>query len=66
VLAVVIEGKGLCTTFTLFVTDPGANRVHISPIVLYLRMNVGISIDLRGGSLKDSCFKPFSESQHID
>lgn len=35
------------------VTAPGADRVHMTPVVLSLRVNRRVSIDLAGRSLQD-------------
>jgi hypothetical protein len=38
----------------------------MAPIGLWLRMNVGITVDLRGGSLKDTSLNPLGETKAVD
>ena len=51
VLAVVVKEKCLGATFALVVTRTDTNRVHVSPILLRLRMDMRVSVHFAGRSL---------------
>ena len=61
----IIKEKRLCRALTLVIAGADAYGVYISPILLGLRMNRGISIDLAGGSLQDTGAHTLSGAEHI-
>ena len=48
VLPVVIEEQGFRATFSLVVTGPGSDGIDVAPVVFFLRMDVGVTVDLTG------------------
>src|SRR6266850_8143964 len=65
-LAVVIEEQRLGAAFAFIVTGARSDGIDIAPIVLGLRMDVGIAIDLAGRGLKNLRLHPLGETEHID
>ena len=61
----IIHKQSFGCTFTFIVTTTDTDRVHISPIRFYLRMNGRIAIHFTGRSLENLCFGSFSHPQHI-
>mmetsp|Transcript_11281 Transcript_11281/g.28536 ORF Transcript_11281/g.28536 Transcript_11281/m.28536 type:complete len:245 (+) Transcript_11281:447-1181(+) len=57
---------GFCHTFALVVARTRANGVDITPVTLRLGVNLGISVNLAGGSKQDSGFHAFRESEHVE
>jgi hypothetical protein len=57
-LAVVVETEGLGHPLSLVVAGPGPHRIHVAPIILLLRMNLGVAIDLAGGGVLFSVLTP--------
>ena len=47
-LAVVVKEQGFSAAFALVVTGTGADGIDMSPVVLGLRMNRGVAVDLAG------------------
>ena len=54
------------TTLSFIVTTTQADRIHIPPIAFFLGMNNRISINFTGRRLKNTCFRTFCQSKHID
>lgn len=54
VLSVKVTEKRFGGTLAFVVARAGAEGIDVAPIVLRLRMYLGISIDLRGGGLEDA------------
>ena len=52
-LAPIIEEQRLCASLTLVIAGARSNRIDVAPVILRLRMNVRIAVDLRCRSLKD-------------
>ena len=53
--AVIRHGHGLGKALGLVVNPPGTDRVHIAPIVFFLRVNEGIPIAFAGRGKKKAC-----------
>jgi len=60
VLPTVVEEQGFRATLALVVAGARTDRIDVPPIVLALRVNAGIAIDLRGRGLQNSCPKALS------
>ena len=56
---------GFGKSFGFVIDTTGANGVHVSPIVFWLRMNQGISINFRGGGKKKNRLFCFCQAQGI-
>mmetsp|Transcript_15121 Transcript_15121/g.31370 ORF Transcript_15121/g.31370 Transcript_15121/m.31370 type:complete len:236 (+) Transcript_15121:309-1016(+) len=56
---------GFCHTFALIVARTRTNGVDITPVTFRLGVDLGISVNLAGGSKQDSGFHAFRESQHV-
>jgi len=65
-LAVIIEKESLRTTLPLIVTGPRTYRIYVPSIRFRLRMDVRITVNFRGGSLKDWDSQAFRQPQHVD
>ncbi len=65
-LTIVVEEQGLGTTFAFVVAGADANGIDVTPIVLGLRMNSGVAIDLGCGGLQDTRLYPLGQAQHVD
>jgi hypothetical protein len=61
----VVKKEGLGTALAFVVAGSRSDGVHISPVRLRLRMDIGITIDLRGRGLEDFDFQSLSQSKHI-
>ena len=66
VLTVIIKEQGLSASFAFIVTGTGSDGVDPAAICLVLGMNLGITIDLTGGGLKNSRACAFGKPQHVD
>ena len=66
VLAPIIEEQGLGAALAFVVAGPGADRIDVAPILLGLRVDVGIAIDLRGRGLENLGAQPLGEPEHVD
>ena len=66
VLTPIIEEQGLRAALALVVARARANRVHVPPIVLGLRMDMRVAIHLRRGGLENLGSEALGETQHID
>src|SRR5262245_49433637 len=65
-LASIIEEQGLCAALAFIVAGPQTDWVDVAPIVLFLRMNRRVTINLRGGRLQDLCLHALGKAQHVD
>ena len=66
ILPMVIEEQCLSAALALIITRTGPDWVHIAPIFLGLRMDIGVAVNLAGGSLQDARLQALGEPQHID
>src|SRR5260370_6022582 len=66
VLTPIVKEQGFRTALTLIIAGAWANWVDVAPIILGLGVNARITIDFRGGRMKNSCPYTFRESQHVD
>src|SRR2546426_12066174 len=64
-LSVIIEEQGLGATLSLIIARPRTDGIHVAPIILGLRMNRWIAINLACRSLQNSTFQPLGKAQHI-
>src|SRR5262245_1862400 len=65
-LAPIVEKQGLRGSLPLVVTGPRANRIDVTPIVLSLRVNFRIAVDLRGGRQQYPRLRPLGQAKHVD
>jgi hypothetical protein len=66
VLALIVEEQGLGATFAFVIAGARPNWIDVAPIVLGLRVNGRITIDLRRGGLQNLCFHALSQPKHVD
>ena len=62
----IIHHQGFRHALSLIVTAADTDRIHVSPVLLGLRMDMGVPVHFRGRCLKNPCPYPFCESQHVD
>ena len=65
-LAAVVEEQGLGAPFALVVAGARADRVDVAPVVLGLRVDLGVAVHLRGRRQKDAGSGAFGQPQHVD
>ena len=65
-LSVIVEEQSFGGPLALVVARPGPDRVHVSPIVLRLRMHQWIPVHLRGRRQQDLGTGPLGQAQHVD
>jgi hypothetical protein len=63
---VIIEKERLGSPLSLVVAGTEADGIDMAPIGLWLRMNVGITVDFRGGSLENTGLHPLGETKAVD
>ena len=66
VLAVVVEEQRLRAALALVVAGAHADRVDVAPVVLGLRVDLRVAVDLAGGGLQDPRLHPLGQAQHVD
>ena len=66
VLAVVVEEQRLGAALALVVAGARADRVDVAPVVLGLRVDLGVAVDLAGRGLEDLRLGPLGQAQHVD
>ncbi len=66
VLAAVVEEQRFRAALPLVVAGAQADRIDVAPVVLRLRMNARVAVDLGGGGLQDRHAQPLGEAQHVD
>ncbi len=66
VLTAVIEEQGFGAALALVIAGAGADGVDVAPVVLWLGVDGGVTINLAGGGLKDLGFDPFGQAEHVD
>src|SRR5688572_4379392 len=66
VLAVVVEEERLGAALALVVARAHADRIHVAPVALDLRMDLGVAVDLRGRRLQDLRLHALGETEHVD
>ena len=65
-LAVIIEEQRLGAALALVVAGARTDRIDVAPVILRLRMDRGIAIDLAGRGLEDPALEALGEPQHVD
>jgi hypothetical protein len=65
-LAVVIHHERLGHPLAFVVARARADRVHVAPVALRLRVHVGITVDLGGGGLEDAGPDAPGQGQHVE
>ena len=65
-LAPVVEKERFCGSLALVVAGAYADRVDVTPIVLSLRVDLGIAVHLRRRGQQDPCFGPLGQAEHVD
>lgn len=66
VLTSVVEKEGFGAAFALVIARAYPNGIHVTPVILRLRMHLGVTIDFAGGCLKNLCLCAFGQPEHID
>lgn len=56
---------GFGDSFALIVAGARSDGVHIAPVGLRLRMNLGITIHLRGGGQQHASRDSLGQTQHV-
>ena len=65
-LTVVVEEERFRATLAFVVARARANRIDVSPVILALRMDIRVAIDLAGRGLQDPGSRAAREAQHVD
>ena len=65
-LPVVVEEQGFGTTLAFVVATARADRIDVAPIILGLRMDGRIAVDLARRGLEDLDLQPFCQPEHVD
>ena len=66
VLTVIIEEKCLGAALSFIIARARSDRVDIPPVILGLRVDRGVAINLAGRGLEDAAPQPLGEAQHVD
>ena len=66
VLAVVVEEQGLGAAFALVVAGAEADGIDMAPVVLLLRVDLGVAVHLAGRGLEDLGPHPLGQAEHVD
>lgn len=66
VLAVVVEEQGFGAALAFIVAGADADRVDVAPVVLGLRVNRRVAVNLAGGSLEDARLQALGQAEHVD
>src|SRR6516225_3088073 len=66
VLAPVVEEQCLGAALAFIVARARTYRVDVPPVILALRMNAGVAVDLRGRCLQDPGTQALRQAQHVD
>jgi len=66
VFAVVIEHEGFGDAFAFVVATPWANWVYVAPVVFFLGVFYGITVDFGGAGLQDAGFDVFGEVERVN
>ena len=66
VLAVVVEKQRLGAALAFVIAGAGADRVHIAPVVLLLRVGQRVAIHLAGRGLENARAAAPGEIEHVD
>lgn len=66
VFAMIVKEERLGCTLPLIIAGAQTNGIHVTPVGFGLRMNVGITIDLGGGGLKNTCLDPLGKAKAVD
>src|SRR5215831_5891437 len=65
-LAPIIEEQRFSAPFALIIARPHTDWIDVAPVVLFLRVNRRIAINLRRRCLQDLGFHALSEAQYVD
>lgn len=66
VFAMIVKEERLGRTLPLIIAGAQSNGIHVPPIGFGLRVNIGITINLRGGGLEDACLDPLGKAKAVD
>ena len=66
VLPPIIEEQSFGAALAFIIARARADRIDVAPVVLGLRMHVGIAIDFRGRGLENFRLHALGETQHVD
>ena len=66
VLPLVVEEQRLGAALALVVAAARADRVHVAPVALGLRVHLGIAVHLGRRRLQDARLHALGEAQHVD
>src|SRR4029453_6421451 len=65
-LAPIVEKDRLGGSLALVVTGPRSNWIDVTPIILSLRVDLRITVDLRSGCQQDPRLSPLGQAKHVD
>jgi len=66
VLSLIVHAECFCAPFPLIVAGTNSYGIDMSPVILSLRMNLRIPVNLTRGSLKYPGLNSFGKSQHMN
>ena len=65
-LPVIVEKQGFGTAFAFVVTGARSVRIDVAPIILTLRMDGRVAVNLGGRCLENPAFEALGKAQHVD
>lgn len=65
-LAVVLKGERLSDALALVIARADADGVDVAPVLLALRVLLGVPVDLRGGRQQQTGAQALGEAQHVE
>jgi hypothetical protein len=65
-LTSIIEEQSLGAAFPFIVAGAQSDRVDVARVILFLRMNRGVAVDLGGGRPQNFGLHPLGEAQHVN
>mmetsp|Transcript_14834 Transcript_14834/g.28216 ORF Transcript_14834/g.28216 Transcript_14834/m.28216 type:complete len:312 (+) Transcript_14834:442-1377(+) len=66
VLAMILHAKSFRDTFAFIVAGADTDWVNISPVLLHLRVHLGISVDFGSGCDEESGLASLGQTKHVD
>jgi hypothetical protein len=62
----IVKEERLSRTLPLIIARAQSNGIHVTPTGFGLRVNIRITINLRGGGLEDACLDPLGKAKAVD
>ena len=65
-LAAIVEEQRLGAALAFVIAGAWTDRVHVAPVLLDLRVDMRIAVNLAGRGLQDGNAQPLGQPQHVD